>query len=101
MDVPRSPHRIVVRLSSVKPVFVNGLKKAVPFSDDVGAEDPGIQYERDVFVSTIFFQDSDIGGLLFLLPYYTNRSTSCEGCLVPYWGMRGGTGQGRQKKKQS
>jgi hypothetical protein len=34
---------IVVTLSSSKPFFVHGLKKAVPFSGDVGAEDPGIQ----------------------------------------------------------
>ena len=43
VDVPRSSHLLVVTLSSSKPFFVNGLKKAVPFSGDVGAEDPGIQ----------------------------------------------------------
>jgi len=38
VDVPRSSHLIVVTLSSSKPFFVNGLKKAVPFAGDVGAE---------------------------------------------------------------
>jgi hypothetical protein len=41
--VPMSSHLIVVALSSSKPFFVHGLKKAVPFSGDVGAEDTGIQ----------------------------------------------------------
>src|SRR5262249_44474831 len=35
-----SSHLIVVALSSSKPFFVHGLKMAVPFSGDVGAEDP-------------------------------------------------------------
>jgi len=43
VDVPRSSHRIVVTLSSLKPFFCNGLQKALPFSDTVRAEAPGIQ----------------------------------------------------------
>jgi hypothetical protein len=43
VNVPRASNRIVVTLSSLKPLFFNGLKKAVPFSDDAGASDPGIQ----------------------------------------------------------
>src|SRR5262249_45197493 len=35
--LPRSSHLIVVTLSSLKPLFFNGLKKALPFSDNVGA----------------------------------------------------------------
>ena len=37
VDVPRSYHPIVMTLSSVKPFFVNGLKKAWRSSDNVGA----------------------------------------------------------------
>jgi hypothetical protein len=37
---------MVVTLSSLKPFLFNGLKKALPFSDNVEAEDPGIQEER-------------------------------------------------------
>ena len=32
-----------VLLSSLKPLFFNGLKNALCFSDNAGAEDPGIQ----------------------------------------------------------
>jgi hypothetical protein len=42
VEVPRSSNRIVTPLSSVKPFFFNGLKKALPCSDTVGAADPGI-----------------------------------------------------------
>jgi hypothetical protein len=41
--LPRSSNLTVVTLSSLKPFFFNGLKKALPFSDNVGASDPGIQ----------------------------------------------------------
>jgi hypothetical protein len=34
---------MLVTLSSLQPFFGNGLKKAWHFSDNVGAEDPGIQ----------------------------------------------------------
>ena len=37
---------MLVTLSSLKPFFGNGLKKARHFSDNVGAEDPGIHEER-------------------------------------------------------
>ena len=37
VDVPRSSNRIVVTLSSLKPLFFNNLKKALHFSDNVGA----------------------------------------------------------------
>jgi hypothetical protein len=37
VNLPRSSNLIVVTLSSLKPLFFNGLKKAVHFSDDVGA----------------------------------------------------------------
>jgi hypothetical protein len=37
VDVPRSSNLIVVILSSLKPLFFNGLKKALPFSDNTGA----------------------------------------------------------------
>ena len=43
VDLPLSYNPIVVTLSSLKPFFFNGLKKALPFSDNVGASDPGIQ----------------------------------------------------------
>ena len=43
VDMPRSSHGIVVILSSSKPFFFNDLKQALPFSGNVGAEDPGIQ----------------------------------------------------------
>jgi len=46
VDVPMSYHPIVMTLSSVKPFFGNGLHKALPCSDNVGAEGPGIQQER-------------------------------------------------------
>ena len=37
VDLPRSSNRIVVTLSSLKLFFFNGLKKALHFSDHVGA----------------------------------------------------------------
>src|SRR6266852_3267444 len=37
VDLPRSSNRIVVPLSFLKPLFFNGLKKALSFSDSVGA----------------------------------------------------------------
>ena len=37
VDGPRSSNLIVVTLSSLKPFFFNGLKKALPFSDNVEA----------------------------------------------------------------
>ena len=37
VDLPRTSNRIVVTLSSLKPFFVNGLKKELCFSDNVGA----------------------------------------------------------------
>ena len=37
VDVPRLSNRIVVTLSSLKPFFFHGLKKALHFSDNVGA----------------------------------------------------------------
>ena len=37
VDWPRSSNRIVVTLSSLKPFVFNGLKKALPFSDNVEA----------------------------------------------------------------
>src|SRR5262252_4387758 len=46
VDVPRSSHRMVVTLSSVKPFFFHGLNKTVPCSDAVAASDPGIPEER-------------------------------------------------------
>jgi len=39
----RLSSRMLVTLASWEPFFFNGLKKALPFSDNVGAEDPGIQ----------------------------------------------------------
>jgi hypothetical protein len=50
VNVLRLSNLILVTLSSLKPLFFNGLKKAWPFSDNVGAEDPGIQEERRVFM---------------------------------------------------
>ena len=46
MDVLRLFNLMLVTLSSLKPFLCNGLKKARHFSDNVGAEDPGIQEER-------------------------------------------------------
>ena len=43
MDVLRLSNLILVPLASLKPFFFNGLKKALPLLDNVGAEDPGIQ----------------------------------------------------------
>ena len=43
VNLPRSSNLIVVTLSSLKPFFFNGLKKALRFSDNVEASDPGIQ----------------------------------------------------------
>ena len=43
VDVPRVYHWTFVILSSLKPLFFNSLKKAFHFSDNAGAEDPGIQ----------------------------------------------------------
>ena len=40
VDGPRSSNLIVVTLSSLKPFVFNGLKKALPFSDNVEASDP-------------------------------------------------------------
>ena len=40
VDWPRLSNLIVVTLSSLKPFFFNGLKKALPFSDNVEASDP-------------------------------------------------------------
>ena len=40
VDGPRSSTLIVVTLSSLKPFVFNGLKKALPFSDNVEASDP-------------------------------------------------------------
>ena len=37
VDVPRSSNLIVVTLFSLRPFFFNGLKKALHFSDNVGA----------------------------------------------------------------
>jgi hypothetical protein len=37
VDVLRLPNLILVILSSLKPLFFNGLKKALHFSDNVGA----------------------------------------------------------------
>jgi hypothetical protein len=37
---------MVVTLASLKPFLFTGLTKALPFSDTVEAEDPGIQEER-------------------------------------------------------
>jgi len=41
--VPRSSNLIVVTLSSWNPLFFNAFIKALSFSGDAGAEDPGIQ----------------------------------------------------------
>jgi len=46
VDVLRLFNLMLVTLSSLKPFLCNGLKKARHFSDNVGAEDPGIQEER-------------------------------------------------------
>jgi hypothetical protein len=46
VDWPRSSHLMVVTLSCLQPFLFNGLKKAWPFSDNVEADDPGIQEER-------------------------------------------------------
>jgi hypothetical protein len=43
VDVLRLFNLILITLSSLKPFFCNGLKKARHFSDNVGAEAPGIQ----------------------------------------------------------
>ena len=43
VDVLRWSNLILVTLASLKPFFFNGLKKALHFSDNVGAEAPGIQ----------------------------------------------------------
>jgi hypothetical protein len=43
VDVLTLPNLILVTLQSLKPLFFNGLKKALHFSDNVGAQDPGIQ----------------------------------------------------------
>jgi hypothetical protein len=50
VDVLRLSYLMLVTLSSLKPFFFNGLKKAFHFSDHVRAEDPGIQSERIAFV---------------------------------------------------
>jgi hypothetical protein len=42
VDVLRLSSLILVTLSSLKPLFCNGLKKALHFLDNVGASDPGI-----------------------------------------------------------
>jgi len=46
VDVSRSSNLMVVTLSSLKPLFFNGLMKTLPFSGNAGAEDSEIQYER-------------------------------------------------------
>ena len=43
VDVPMVYNPTFVMLSSLKPLFVNSLKNELRFSDNVGAEDPGIQ----------------------------------------------------------
>ena len=43
VEVLKSSNRIVVTLASLKALFIKGLLKALPFSGNVGAEDPGIQ----------------------------------------------------------
>ena len=43
VEVLRSSNRMVVTLASLKALFIKGLLKALPFSGNVGAEDPGIQ----------------------------------------------------------
>ena len=43
VEVSSSCNLLVVTLSTLKPFFFNGLNKALPFSDNVGAEAPGIQ----------------------------------------------------------
>ena len=43
MEVPMAYTPAFVMLSSLKPLFVNSLKNELRFSDNVGAEDPGIQ----------------------------------------------------------
>ncbi len=46
MDVLRLFNLMLVTLSSLQPFLCHGLKKARHVSDNVGAEDPGIQEER-------------------------------------------------------
>ena len=43
VDLPRLSNPIVDTLSSLKPLFFNGPTKALHFSDNVRASDPGIQ----------------------------------------------------------
>ena len=43
VEVLRSSNRMAVTLASLKALFIKGLLKALPFSGNVGAEDPGIQ----------------------------------------------------------
>ena len=43
VDVLRFSNLILATLSSLKPFFCHGLKKALPFSANVGAEAPEIQ----------------------------------------------------------
>ena len=46
VEWPRSSNHTVVTLASLKPCVCNGLQKALLFSDNVEASDPGIQEER-------------------------------------------------------
>jgi hypothetical protein len=43
VDVPTAYNSTFVMLSSWKPLFFNSLKNEFRFSDNAGAEDPGIQ----------------------------------------------------------
>ena len=45
-DLPMSYSPIIVTLYSLKPFFFNGLKKELCSRTMLGAQDPGIQYER-------------------------------------------------------
>ena len=53
MDVLRLFNLMLVTLSSLQPFFCNGLEKVWHFSDNIGAEDPGIQEERESFWTSI------------------------------------------------
>jgi len=43
VDLPMACNPTFVILSSLKPLFFNSLQNELPFSDNVGASDPGIQ----------------------------------------------------------
>ena len=53
VDVLRLCNRMRVTLSSLQPFLCHGLKKAWHFSDTVGAEEPGIQEERESLWTSI------------------------------------------------